>query len=252
MSTTRGEFDYRESHVNAGRGTYYDGLYRPGRALAFYWDNFEGPFLEKTFGALRERYPGGRYLDFACGTGRILEVGASYFSDATGVDVSEAMLERAREKVPDARIVKADVLSEPVDLGRFDVVTLFRFLLRAGKLREPVLRYLRSVINDDGTLIVNNHRNSRSVRGLSYRVAGRVRPNGFEGDLLSDREVRDLLKRTGFSVEESFSFGMIPSWHGRLLAPSGVLLAVERRSSSNLKGATKNRIYVCRPRELRR
>jgi SAM-dependent methyltransferase len=253
MSTVEGEYDYRHSHVNTGRGAYYDRLYRPGRALAFYWDHFEEPFLRERFAALRDRHPAGRYLDFACGTGRILQVGASFFADATGVDVSEAMLERARAKVPGARIVQADVLSDPIDLGRFDVVTLFRFLLRAGSLREPVLRYLRNVISDDGVLIVNNHRNARSLRGLSYRVAGRIRPNGFEGDLLTDRDMRDLLRRTGFTVEERFSFGVIPSWHGRLLAPSNLLLAVERRSSTSLRlqGATKNRIYVCSPSRSR-
>lgn len=250
MSLGAGAYDYRESHVNERRGAYYDNLYREGSALGFYWRHFERPFLERTFEALKARHPHGRYLDFACGTGRILQVGSTYFPDAMGIDVSEAMLEVARDKVPDARIVRADVLREKADVGRFEVITLFRFLVRAGALREPILRYLRSVIAEDGTLIVNNHRNARSLRGLTYRVSTKVRPTPFEGDLLRDDEVRDLLDRTGFTVEETYGFGVVPSFRGRLLMPPGMLLRLERRASKSerMSGWTKNRIYVCRPK----
>ena len=249
MSAKTGVFDYRESHVDEGRGAAYDGLYRDGSALALYWQHFEKPYLDAIFSSLRARYPRGRYLDFACGTGRILQLGASYFDDAVGVDVSDSMLVKARHKVPHANIVRADVLSTPVDLGRFNVVTLFRFLLRAGRLREPVLRWLRGAIDDEGTLIVNNHRNAYSVRGLAYKVSTAVKPNGFEDDLLTDAQVEALLDRCGFAIVERFSFGVLPSFRGRLLVPAPLVLPVERvcRRSDVLGSLAKNRIYVCRP-----
>lgn len=249
MSAKTRKFDYRESHVNEGRGAAYDGSYREGTALAFYWQHFEKPYLEATFRSLRSRYPGGRYLDFACGTGRILQLGASYFGAAVGVDVSDAMLDKAREKVPQAHIVKADVLNTPVDLGQFDVVTLFRFLLRAGDLREPVLRYLRGVIRDNGTLIVNNHRNAYSLRGLAYRASTTFKPNDSEYELLTDGQVEELLNRCGFAVIERYSFGVVPSSKGRLIIPSSLLLPIERmfQAPRMLGGLAKNRIYICQP-----
>jgi SAM-dependent methyltransferase len=242
-------FDYRRSHLGDGRGATYDRLYRPGSALAFYWENFERPYLEATFRELRAAHPDARYLDFACGTGRILQVAAPYFRSALGIDVSEGMLSQARAKVPTARLERADVLTEPVDVGMFDVITVFRFILRAGPaLREGALRWLRSVISDDGTLIVNNHRNARSQRGIAYRIETTIRPNGFEDELLSDHQVARLLDRCGFRIVASYGFGGVPSWRGRLVLPPATLLPVERWwTEHRTERYSKNRIYVCRP-----
>jgi len=242
-------FDYRKSHVSPDKGSRYDALYAPGSALAFYCDNFERPYIEAQFARAQKERGGGRYLDFACGTGRILAVGAEFFDETVGIDVSEAMTTIARTKTPRAQIVEADVLTQPVDVGTFDVVTLFRFLLRAGELRDDVLDWLRGVIRDDGILIVNNHRNAHSVRGMTYRIGHTIRPDGFENELLTDRQVEAMLRRHGFDVVEAYGFGTVPSFRGRLLLPSRLLLALERRLSRSrrLMRFAKNRIYVCRP-----
>ena len=61
-------------------------------------------------------------LDVACGTGKHLAAFAAGFSDLAGVDLSSAMLARARERVPEAALHEANMLN--FDLGRtFDVVT---------------------------------------------------------------------------------------------------------------------------------
>ena len=185
-------FDYRKSHVSLDKGVRYDALYAPGSALAFYFDHFERPFIEAQFARARMERGGGRYLDFACGTGRILAVGAAFFDEAVGIDVSEAMTTVARTKTPGAHILEADVLTQPVDVGTFDVVTLFRFLLRAGMLRDDVLQWLRGVIREDGYLIVNNHRNAHSVRGMAFRIGHTIHPDGFESELLTDRQVEAI------------------------------------------------------------
>jgi SAM-dependent methyltransferase len=242
-------FDYRKSHVSPDKGSRYDALYAPGSALAFYWGEFERPYIEAQFARVQQERGGGRYLDFACGTGRILSVGAPFFDETVGIDVSEAMTTIAREKTPEAQIVQADVLTQQVDVGTFDVVTLFRFLLRAGVLRDDVLQWLRGVIRPDGILIVNNHRNAHSVRGVTYRIGHTIHPDGFENELLTDREVEAMLRRHGFDVVEEYGFGSVPSFRGRLLLPRRLLLALERRlsGSGRLTRFAKNRIYVCRP-----
>lgn len=244
-------FDYRTSHTSPGKGVRYDRLYRPGTALGFYWERFERPYLASLFARLAAARPDGRYLDFACGTGRILDVGADHFRDTTGIDVSETMLEVARRRRPAATILCADVLANPVDVGRFDVITLFRFLVRAGDLREQVLAWLRGVIRDDGILIVNNHRNAVSVRGLLFRLRSRLHPSAIDQEILSDGEVKAMLARTGFEVIEEYGFGLVPSIRGRLIVPPLVLEAIERRVSGPGPFArfAKNRIYVCRPIE---
>jgi SAM-dependent methyltransferase len=74
--------------------------------------------------------PGGRVLDYGCGYGRLS--GLLYdkgFGDVIGVDISVAMIERARRELPD---VHFDILSEPPYLGlassSVDVVLLFAVL----------------------------------------------------------------------------------------------------------------------------
>jgi SAM-dependent methyltransferase len=59
-------------------------------------------------------------LELACGTGSVLEQLAAEF-EVTGVDLSQKMLDVAGEKVPEARLVRADMTRVALD-DRFDVV----------------------------------------------------------------------------------------------------------------------------------
>ena len=69
-------------------------------------------------------------LDLGCGTGVPT---ARIFTESgrrvVGVDIAEGMLRRAREQVPAAEFVRADVRDLPDDLGRFGAVTAFFSLL---------------------------------------------------------------------------------------------------------------------------
>src|SRR5262245_37552937 len=76
-----------------------------------------------------------RYLDFACGTGRLTAVVAPMAMDVVGIDVSRSMLKAAASKLPSARFVCGDITTEDLHLGSFDLVTTFRFFGNA----EPAL-----------------------------------------------------------------------------------------------------------------
>ena len=175
-------------------------------------------------------------------------LGAPHFSAAVGIDVSDAMLDEARARVPRARIINADVMRNPPDVGTFQVISLFRFILSAElELREGVLRWLRSVIAPNGVLVVNNHLNGRSVTGLVYRIEHRW--HGHQGRPPIDDEIEALMRRCGFAVRERFGFGIIPPWRDRRLMPSAALLQMERRLgySQTLQRYAKDRIFVCAP-----
>ena len=73
-------------------------------------------------GELRERIPaGGTVLDLGCGSGIPV---AWDLSEAgyrvTGIDISEVQIRRARELVPRAEFVRADITTAELDLGSFD------------------------------------------------------------------------------------------------------------------------------------
>lgn len=238
--------DYRSSHLDPRCPGQFDGHYVTGHGH-LYWNHFERPYLEKLFERLgREHH--GRFLDFACGTGRIMELAYPHFIETVGIDVSEAMLSEARRRIPNARLIHVDVMTDPPDVGKFQVISLFRFILSAeDHLREGVLEWLRTVIAPDGVLVVNNHLNHWSISGLRHRLRNVVR--GRRGGPPTERHIDNLFRRCGFEIVEAYGFAIIPPWRNTRLFPSTPLLRLERLlgASRRLQRHAKDRIYICRP-----
>ena len=238
--------DYRTSHLAADCAERFDSHYVYGRGQ-LYWRAFERPYLERLFARLGREQPG-RYLDFACGTGRVLALGAPYFGESVGIDVSPVMLAEARRRASNAQLILADVLQSPPDVGVFNVISLFRFILSAeASLRDGVLQWLRSVIAPAGTLVVNNHLNRRSAAGVGHRIR-----HGWRGESWTspdDRDMQAMLGRAGFTIRERFGFGVVPPWRDRWWLPSRPLVQIERLAnrSAILQRYAKDRIYVCSP-----
>ncbi len=70
---------------------------------------------------------GGALLDIGCGDGAFLEEAARHFS-VTGVEISPAQAERARQRVPAAAIHACPLTEAPLTEASFDVVTQFSVL----------------------------------------------------------------------------------------------------------------------------
>lgn len=240
--------DYRSSHLDAQCPAQFEGHYIHGHGH-LYWNHFERPYLETLFSRLGRECPG-RYLDFACGTGRILELASPHFIETVGIDVSPAMLSEARRRFPTAKLIQVDVMTDPPHVGTFQVISLFRFILSAeDHLREGVLQWLRTVIASDGVLVVNNHLNRWSITGLRHRLRNVVR--GRPGGPPTEQHMETLLRRCGFEIVEAYGFGIIPPWRHTRRSPSTLLLRLERLlgGSKRLQAYAKDRIYLCRPIE---
>lgn len=197
MSTTE---DYRSSHV--ARGDHYDERLA---SLPFdaYMSHWEHRHLEAI---VRKLFPGGvpRYLDFACGTGRATATVAPLARTTVGVDVSASMLEGARSKLPGASFHLADLTKEDPDLGRFELITSFRFFGNAqDELRDGVLRALVARLAPGGYLVINSHRNPRALYSLLDRASG-----GDSGSMdLHLGKLRRLLGRHGLRVRQQQPIG---------------------------------------------
>src|SRR6266568_3061685 len=68
--------------------------------------------------------PGYDVLDACCGTGDLAVAAARVGGRVTGLDFSEAMLERARRKAPDLDWVRGDLLQLPFAAASFDAATV--------------------------------------------------------------------------------------------------------------------------------
>lgn len=195
---------YRDSHMDSATARRYDrDLWDPGAARGLEW-LLEREVLDDL---LADRSRAQVAIDFACGTGRVLEFLAERVPEVIGVDVSSAMLEIARRRCPAARFIEGDVTLDPELLtDSADVITAFRFLLNAEPpLRAAALDWMRDRLAPSGVVIVNFHLNPQSLRGgyLRLRHASEVRMVGV-------REACALLAAHGLTVRRVRGYSYLP------------------------------------------
>jgi SAM-dependent methyltransferase len=78
--------------------------------------------------------PRQRVLDIGCGTGVFLRLAADRGAKPFGLDASEALLEIARERVPEADLRLGEMEQLPYDADTFDLVTGFNSFFFAANL----------------------------------------------------------------------------------------------------------------------
>ena len=187
------EQDYRSSHLEVG-GRYDAKLAEsPFDAYMSAWERKYLPGIIKRF------FPSGpaRYLDFACGTGRITEQIAPLAKQSVAVDISPTMIEEARRKCPQTRFHLGDLTTTDPDLGQLDLVSSFRFFGNAqDELRDGALRAITRRLQPGGHLLINSHRNPRAL----YAVLDRLTGGPASGMDLHLPKLRKLLDRHGLSI----------------------------------------------------
>jgi SAM-dependent methyltransferase len=168
-------------------------------------------------------------LDFACGTGRISEFLMPLVRSLTCVDVSQAMLDRAKGRVGEAEIICADIVASPQSVpGNKDIITAFRFVLLAEpELRVACIRELRNRLRSDRSImILNTHGNPWSFRALAT-LRDRVLRRDRRLPSLSLGDMKELAKSCGLRVVGATGLGFVPTFLAKRL-PARVLGAVER------------------------
>ena len=228
----REESDYRRSHLE--RGADYDAALAYDPFDAFLAARERALLLEAVARAFPRGIP--RYLDFACGTGRITQLVAPLAVQSYGVDVSETMLAQARAKCPGTTFLLRDLTHEPAGIEPVQLVTAFRFFGNAqDELRRDAIRAMHAVLAEHGILILDNHRNPWTVRqGIRRLVGDRANDTG-DGRLdLNHWKLRRLLIGGGFEVVSLRGIGF---WLFRArLAQAGVL---ESRTAGLLESASR-------------
>lgn len=237
---------YRESHLN--RGTDYDEGWQTIPHRAMMW-RLEQRALAKVFGGSG---PEGfdSYLDFACGTGRMLGFLGKYARSITGIDISPSMLEVARGRAPTAELICGDLTREPL-LGarQFDVISAFRFFPNAEpELRREAITQLVRHLKPEGVLVFNNHRNPNSLFRRTLKVLGRLEPDPPGSRHMRHEEVVAMVADAGLRIVREVPLGTLPLEEGYFYGPPGAVEAVERLLTRLpfTRPLALNTIYVCR------
>ena len=194
------ETDYRQSHV--GKGADYDRDLAAG-AFDSYMTARETVLLPAIVRQLFPQTPP-KYLDFACGTGRITSLVAPLARESFGVDVSGSMIAEAARKCPSTRFVLRDLTTEPLADRDFDLATAFRFFGNAqDDLRRAAFRAISRQLARGGYFVFNNHRNLGSGRARLQRASGRFDDHAD----LDLAKIRRLMEPAGLELVRTTGIG---------------------------------------------
>lgn len=195
----RHPMDYRTSHLK--KGDIYDSELTQD-PLSVYLARWEKQYLADILPSLFSE-GNGRYLDFACGTGRITQMVTPFAKDSYGVDISESMLKIARKKCSQVQFICTDITVHALDIGLCDLITSFRFFGNAQKeLRFAALQAINRCLRLGGYLVINNHRNPLSLINLAQKSVGIE--HGMD---LTHFKLRNLLHECGFEIKTSRAIG---------------------------------------------
>jgi SAM-dependent methyltransferase len=240
--------DYRTSHILPEKGKTYSRSFEdlPYRKMIWKWEQ------KILLDILSNYYPNGtkvKYLDFACGTGRILGFLEDRVEEAVGVDVSESMLNVAREQVKSLELFLTDITRESVfPNNNFHLITAFRFFLNAQwDLKKEVMEKLSNLLSDDGYLVFNVHMNSGCTQDLLLRSYCHLRRRPINYNTLGKSDVIELLGFAKLKIVKVFHFGVVPVLGEKVNLPYSLLQMVETQFSkfSYLERLSQYSIYLC-------
>jgi predicted TPR repeat methyltransferase len=219
--------DYAQIFQRAQAVDKYTGIVYAPDSYSTHVNHRQRAFLRRfVHRAFREGRP--VQHDFACGTGRAIQLLHGLVRAAHGYDTSTAMLDVARAAGVYADlhpVAESGPVPEPATADGPALVTLFRFLLNVPQpVRERAVGFAARALPtaEAGLFIVENHGNRGSLRHLASR---RHTGDPWFSEL-SHRDVLDLLRRHGFEVVAARAFALCPAgaYRRRWLRPAARLI----------------------------
>jgi ubiquinone/menaquinone biosynthesis C-methylase UbiE len=137
--------------------------------------------------------PGDRFLDLGCGLGAAVERAVSMGADATGVDPSPAMVDKASQRVPQATFAVGSAEDIPFPEGVFTVVIAVATYHHWADPAAGVAEVRRVLAPDGRFLLVERKLRRRKGHGLhpdtAREVAMKLRSAAFRTVAIDDMRV---------------------------------------------------------------
>ena len=156
----------------------------------------------------------GRLVEFGCGTGFYTEALAGKSHTVLATDISQGMLDVAKRQVTAANVIfqAEDCQRTSLPDGTFD--TAFISLVIHFTEPDRTVAEMYRILRLGGTLIIanldpqqlNTLGRIRSMFRVLYQgvIGYRVKPpKGFGRNMTSEKQLRELLERSGFRVESA-------------------------------------------------
>jgi SAM-dependent methyltransferase len=192
--------------------------------------------------------PGQLVLDIGCGVGAFLRLVSERGGRPFGLDASEALLEVARERLPDANLRVGDMGALPYEDATFDLVCGFNSFFFANDIVAAV-REAGRVAKPGAPVVIQvwgpHDRNDLEAMKEIARPFFPPRPAGAppEPDYSEPGVLEDIATRAGLEPEQAFDvswayeFPDEPTLRRALVAPAGLALLVGPEREEEFKDA---------------
>ena len=167
-----------------------------------YDEKFSAPskHIDKFLGRIK---PAGNILDLGCGAGNNAVFLAQKGYNVTGVDLSDEMLARARNKKSPAKFLKMDMEELDFPSDTFDHIIAAYSLCYLPKTKVPAcLEKLHDILKKDGLVFIKI---GEGTPGEITRTTSVGKKLDYDFNVMSEDEIRGLLKNAGFEVLETYS-----------------------------------------------
>jgi SAM-dependent methyltransferase len=150
--------------------------------------------------------PGKRVLDVRCETGQLLASVRPGFG--VGVEISEAMVERARRQHPDLHFVQSD--PENLELNdTFDYV-LFNHIFDTVDILRTLERIKRHCTTETRVVVINYSHLWAPILEIASKMG--LRSQFVEPNWVSENDIRGFMKLAGFRPVRRHRFMIFPKW----------------------------------------
>jgi len=201
--------DYSKKFQNQNEAQHYEkGVYAPGSYYDLMWE-MEKEFLKERINVIKKGQKKIEYLDFACGTGRVISYVEKFVDISVGVDIAKEMLKIAGKKLKKSKLVQRDIIENPLT-GKYDLITSFRFFLNAEpKLRHRILDSLVKNMKPTTSFIFSIHGNTFSLRFIVFWLS-RLFSNKLSQ--MSFYDVKEMLSDHNLEIVNYTSVGFLPKF----------------------------------------
>lgn len=154
--------------------------------------------VEAILRKLAGRAGNGKLLDIGCGMGFIIDLAKHHFRHITGIDITEAMLEKVNRESEHCEIIAqvAEIECMPFADGSFDVVTAYAVIHHLHAL-EPAFAEVFRVLQPGGCFYTDTDPN------YYFWEAVRNLPEGVTYSPIVQREIDAVLHKDS-ELEEKF------------------------------------------------
>ncbi len=165
-------------------------------------------------------------LEVGCGTGRhtIRLVGQK--NNVTGIDISEGMLSKAKEKLPSVHFIHGDFLEEPFQASHFDRVLMSLVLEHIKDINSFFLK-VKEILRPGGEILISELHSSRGEQGVlahfKMNDGEEVRLSSVchkENDIIKSAEYSGLKLKSKSEIVADQNFCQLnPKWEKYLEMP---------------------------------